>query len=245
MSPRLCGMVVRSVSTSPSSASKTTPAPRYDRTSASIMLPSIRRSISRCCTVLKRTEQIVLSSAHMALLCIEERRLFSGGIVGVATSSGLARVAGGDGGGKVVDAVLRPRSISSSEVELHESNFAVGHWISIAAGILSRSATICLDDHRLDGLSNVQTVVVKNCLCILTMLSCRCRPFASLGTIQTTVKYSLSAMRAMAFSKAVMSEQGVPLISKMTASDFTDSPKTNPACATYTPCTGMKCFIAV
>mmetsp|Transcript_61745 Transcript_61745/g.159281 ORF Transcript_61745/g.159281 Transcript_61745/m.159281 type:complete len:315 (-) Transcript_61745:198-1142(-) len=75
MSPSGCGTVTRSVSTKPAFASTTTPAPRQQMLSPSTFSPSSTMSKSKFCTVRKRTEQMVLSSAALAVTCLFLRLL--------------------------------------------------------------------------------------------------------------------------------------------------------------------------
>mmetsp|Transcript_61747 Transcript_61747/g.159289 ORF Transcript_61747/g.159289 Transcript_61747/m.159289 type:complete len:404 (+) Transcript_61747:400-1611(+) len=69
--------------------------------------------------------------------------------------------------------------------------------------------------------------------CIFTTTSrLRRVPFEALGIIHVTPKYSLSPICCSASSKADSSRHGAPFTARITASDFTLSPKTKPACAT-------------
>mmetsp|Transcript_46241 Transcript_46241/g.122641 ORF Transcript_46241/g.122641 Transcript_46241/m.122641 type:complete len:292 (+) Transcript_46241:1360-2235(+) len=196
MSPRFCGTAVRSVRTMPASASTTTPVPREQITSPSSICGSKMRSMSKCCSVLKTTEQRLCPNSGATPVF----RFLTDGSQG-ATSDTLE--------GKALDP--------------------------------------CKDsgDHTRDLGSNVHLRKVYHWRCILTTLSHLRRSLALRGTIHDTLKCSLSGICLKSSSNLTRSGQASPSMARMTASDRTCSPKTKPACATYTPSKGMWCFCAV
>mmetsp|Transcript_124145 Transcript_124145/g.356611 ORF Transcript_124145/g.356611 Transcript_124145/m.356611 type:complete len:246 (-) Transcript_124145:1086-1823(-) len=221
MSPSGCGTAERSVSTRPASGSSTTPVPRKHKLSFSTLPAVMTMPMSKLWTVRKDTRHKLDDSAAFA----SPPRLFRARFFGGGSASPSAGA---------TDATALGAWLSAEANAAASSSTASGAWPNKSRGAHVREAR-----------SNVHERDTLQWRCILTGVSVLPRSLALFGSIQPTVKYSLQGICCNAFSKVCRSWQGLPLMSTMMESVFTDSPNTNPACATYTPCNGTWCLMAV